>query len=180
MTALQAGNAAASPAQRSVPAAPNPQIAIGLGEGRVTSDVTEELICYGLGSCVGLCVYDPVVHLAGMAHMVLPDSAQAPKTRGGPKFVDVAVPTLLDRMMELGASRGRMRITLVGGAHILRGAGFADTPPIGERNVEAAIAALTSRGLRAQSMEIGGSRGRTVVLSARTGELSVTTAGVGT
>ncbi len=151
---------------------------LGLGEWHATADLNEELVCYGLGSCVALCAYDPVAHVAGMAHMVLPDSSLAPSARGGPKFVDVAVPMVLERMAELGALPTRTRISLVGGAHILRTVGLTAGPQIGERNVEAALAALRASGMRVHAQEVGGSRGRTVVLSPGTGELSVTTAGL--
>ena len=153
------------------------RVALGLGDWRVSNDPEEDLVCLGLGSCVALCVYDPVAHVAGMAHMVLPDSAAARPGSTGTKFVDIAIPTVMDQVSRLGGIGGRLRVSLVGGAHILAGAAFSSMPQIGSRNVEAAVAALEARHLKVESRETGGSAGRTVRLSVRTGELRVETAG---
>ncbi len=127
---------------------------------------------------MALCVHDRVAKVGGMAHMVLPESAAARGGSGaGAKFVDLAVPLVLDRLAELGARRSRLRVALVGGAQMLGGRAFTDAPQIGLRNVEAALASLESRGVRVSEQEIGGMRGRTVSLSVRTGELRVVTAG---
>lgn len=153
------------------------RIALGLGDWRVSNDPDEDLVCLGLGSCVALCVYDPVVHVAGMAHMVLPDSTAGRPGAVGAKFVDVAIPMVLEQVSRMGGIGGRLRVSLVGGAHILAGAAFAAMPQIGARNVEAALKGLEARHLKADATETGGTSGRTVRLSVRTGELRVETAG---
>jgi len=153
------------------------RIALGLGDWRVSNDPDEDLVCLGLGSCVALCVYDPVAKVAGMAHMVLPDSTAARPGSSGTKFVDVAVPTVMEQVTRLGGIGGRLRVSLVGGASILAGAAFSGLPQIGARNVEAAVAVLGARHLKPDATETGGTSGRTVRLSVRTGELRVETAG---
>lgn len=153
------------------------RIALGLGDWRVSTDPEEELVCLGLGSCVALCVYDPVAHVAGMAHMVLPDSGAARPGSSGTKFVDIAIPTVMEHVTRLGGIGTRLRVSLVGGAHILAGAAFASMPQIGTRNVEAALAVLGTRRLKPDTQETGGTAGRTVRLSVLTGELRVETAG---
>ena len=153
------------------------RIVLGLGEWQVAADPQVELVCLGLGSCVALCAYDGMGKVGGMAHMVLPDSTAARTGTGGAKFVDVAVPLLLERMAQLGALRSRLRVALVGGAHMLSGRAFADSPQIGPRNLEAAVAALEARGVRVAEQQTGGTQGRTVTMAVRTGELLVETAG---
>lgn len=168
-TVVGGGDVAAGVPERAV---------LSLGEWLVTADPKVELVCLGLGSCVALCVHDPQARVGGMAHMVLPESAAARAGSGsGAKFVDVAVPLVLERMAELGALRSRLRVALVGGAQILAGRAFADAPQIGPRNVAAALAALAGHGLHPSEQEVGGTQGRTVSLSVRTGELRVLTAG---
>lgn len=154
------------------------RVVLSLGEWAVTADANAELVCLGLGSCVALCVHDAVAHVGGMAHIVLPDSTAGRVGNGaGAKFADLGVPLVLDRMIEQGALRSRLRVALVGGAQILAGRALSDAPQIGPRNVEAVLAALAARGLRPHEQEVGGSQGRTVTLSVSTGELRVLTAG---
>lgn len=153
------------------------RIVLGLGEWHVSADPASTLVCLGLGSCVALCAYDPIAKVAGMAHMVLPDSSMARNGAGGPRFVDVAVPLVLDTMAESGALRTRIRVQLVGGAHVLQATTAG--PQIGDRNVEAAIRALTRRNLHAKYEHTGGTHGRTVKLAVDGGNVEVATAGKG-
>lgn len=152
--------------------------ALGLGEWAVSTNPTEVLSCLGLGSCVAVAVHDPAVPVAGMAHMVLPDSTAGRASAVSPaKFVDLAVPLLLDAMEEAGADRSRIQVDLVGGASMLGVPGRPDTMQIGERNAAAARTAITSRDLALRGEHLGGTQGRTVRLEVGTGRLAVTTAG---
>lgn len=150
---------------------------LSLGEWAVSNDPSDLLVCLGLGSCVALCLYDPLRSIGGMAHMVLPDSTATGAKSSGAKFVDVAVSLLLGEMEAKGAGRARLRAYLVGGALMLQGAAFKSTANIGERNAEAARAALKSAGVLVRGEELGGSSGRTVRLEVSTGRLTVASAG---
>ncbi len=150
---------------------------LSLGEWAVSDDPSDLLVCLGLGSCVALCLYDPLRSIGGMAHMVLPDSTATGAKSSGAKFVDVAVPLLLDEMEAKGAGRARLRAHLVGGAQMLQGAAFKSTANIGERNAKAARAALRSAGVLVRGEELGGSNGRTVRLEVATGRLTAASAG---
>ena len=154
---------------------------LSLGEWAVSADPTSVLACVGLGSCVAFIVYDATRHVGGMAHMVLPDSTMARFTpRPAPdlapgKFVDVAVPLVLERVRAQGADPSRLEVYLVGGSRMLSGP--ADRLQIGERNIEAARQACTRHGLRITSQDVGGAAGRTVRLHIGTGELMLRQAG---
>ena len=56
---------------------------VGLGEVKTSEDPAEVLTCLGLGSCVAVCLHDPVAKVAGMAHIVLPDSEGKPDIKTG-------------------------------------------------------------------------------------------------
>ena len=91
----------------------------------------------GLGSCVGLTLYDPVTKIGGMAHVMLPSSAIAREGQLNlAKYADTALPSLLNKMRELGASQARMVAKMAGGAQMFAFAGSGDTMRIGPRNVE--------------------------------------------
>ncbi len=154
--------------------------ALGLGEWVVTTDSQITLACLGLGSCIGLCLYDPEAGVAGMAHMVLPQSPNNGFSARAAKFVDHAVPMILDEAYRLGAKRTGLKVGLVGGAKMVSlTVGEMDVLNIGERNITATLAALKIAGIKPSKSEVGGTRGRAVRLEVSTGRLWVTIHGEG-
>ena len=152
-------------------------IVLNLGELRAAQGDNAVLVCLGLGSCVGLCAYDPVTRVGGMAHMVLPSSSEDRNGAGSPKFVDRAIPTLIEEMERMGALRSLMITKIVGGARMVNAGSAAGVLNIGDRNVVAAKTALANLGLPLHGADTGGTHGRTVRLSLNTGQLLVSIAG---
>jgi chemotaxis protein CheD len=134
-------------------------VGVGLGE----------LVAYSLGSCVAICLYDPLKKVAGMAHVVPEKGAGAAPG----KFGDTAVPALLYAMQQAGAAPVRLDCRLAGGAAVLAIGGTGRLPPIGQRNVQAVKAALERARLRVRAEDTGGTQGRTVRLDAATGCVTV-------
>ncbi len=149
---------------------------LSLGEWAVTDDSDRELVCLGLGSCVAFAAHDVESGIAGMAHMVLPDSSNGKPGGAEAKFVDLAIPLVLKEMEALGANRKKMKIHLAGGAQMLQGSTVTDTMQIGKRNADAAQEALKKLGLRTTTEDTGGQSGRTVRLIVASGQLDVSTA----
>lgn len=127
-----------------------------MGELAVSGTVGDELVAIGLGSCIGLALVDRTAQVAGLAHVVLPESAG--KTEPAAKFADLAVPDLLARMLAAGAVKRRLEAVLVGGARMFSVGASLD---IGARNAEAVREALGKEGIKIHTEEVGGSRGRT-------------------
>jgi chemotaxis protein CheD len=152
-------------------------ISVSLAELKLSADVSRHLVCYGLGSCIGLCAYDPVIKLAGMAHIVLPKSHPGTTTENGTKFADIAVPILLEEMYKQGALKTRLVIKLTGGAQMIQMAGFSSSLEMGNKNIDATRQMLKAEGLRIAGEDVGGSHGRSVWLSVSTGEVVIRTAG---
>ena len=150
-------------------------VTLNLGQWSVSAEPDKVLTCLGLGSCVALCLHDPKAGVGGMAHMVLPSSREGKDTSEA-KFVDLAVPMVIEEMERHGAERRRMACYLVGGAHILTNTTTV-LALVGERNVEAARAALQQVGVRVKADDVGGERGRTVRLYVASGEVVVALAG---
>lgn len=152
---------------------------IGLGEMRTSREAGDTLVCYGLGSCVGVMLYDPVSHVGGMVHVVLPDSQLG---RGGDqpgKFADTGIPALLDEVLKLGAVRSRLKVRMAGGARMLNVLSSSGKLDIGARNSEAARTALAKANLALAAEDCGGTYGRTVQLFVGTGRVLVSTVGRG-
>ena len=127
-----------------------------MGEIAVSKRAGDELVARGLGSCIGLAMIDRLAGIAGLAHIVLPQSTETDRQPG--KFADLAVPALIDRMVRAGAARRRLEAVLAGGARMFE-LGELD---IGARNAEAVLAGLAASGVSVRAAETGGSRGRTM------------------
>jgi chemotaxis protein CheD len=127
-----------------------------MGEIAVSKRAGDELVARGLGSCIGLAVIDRYAGVAGLAHIVLPQSTETDRQPG--KFADLAVPALIDRMIGAGATPHRLEAVLAGGARMFE-LGELD---IGARNEEAVRAGLAASGVSIHAAETGGSRGRTM------------------
>ena len=151
-------------------------VIVGLGEMQVSKNSSVVLACLGLVSCIGVCAYDPVSKVAGMAHIVLP-SSEGRDAGKSPKYADTAIPALVDEMCKIGANERRLIVKISGGAQMSTGAGSSDIFKTGERNAEATKATLSKHGIRLVSSELGGKHGRTVRLYVDSGRVSVATAG---
>jgi chemotaxis protein CheD len=127
-----------------------------MGELAVSGTAGDELVAIGLGSCVGVAIVDRQAGVAGLAHVVLPESLGKPGPVG--KFADLAVPDLIARLSERGAARGRLQAILIGGARMFTVGASLD---IGARNAEAVREALVREGVPVTAEEVGGTRGRT-------------------
>lgn len=153
-------------------------ISVGLGELRISRDPRACLVAHGLGSCVGICVYDPVIRVGAMLHAMLPEhNGQAPAQ--ATKYVNSGLQQMLKELAGQGVLRHRLVIHLTGGAHMLTAPGFKNTLNIGARNVETARAVLQREGLAIAGSDTGGHWGRTVRLYVKDGRVTVRSVGRG-
>jgi len=145
---------------------------VRMGEVAVSRIPSEEIIAIGLGSCIGLALIDRSARVAGLAHIVLPDSQGMAGPAG--KFADRAVPELVAQMQAAGASNSRLEAVLVGGARMFAlGSGL----DIGARNEASVRGALARLRIRIHATATGGNRGRTVRVGVGEGTVNVQEAG---
>lgn len=134
----------------------------------------------GLGSCVGIVLFDQKNKIGGLAHIMLPSSKLATNEQiNSAKYADTAVPILLDSMLNLGAERRSIIGKLVGGAQMFQFKSANDMLRIGPRNVEASKLILKNLGIPIIAEDTGGSYGRTIELDVNTGVLQIRTANKG-
>lgn len=135
----------------------------------------------GLGSCVGVVLYDLNKKIAGLAHIMLPDSSLAKgKTIHKAKFADTAIASLIDLLEKEGVCPKRLRAKIAGGAQMFTYNTKSDIMRIGPRNVEAVKRELQRYSIPLISEDIGGSSGRTIEFNPETGMLLVRTVNKGT
>lgn len=148
-------------------------IKVGMADLNVAS-ATDLIRTTGLGSCVGLTMYDPNLRLAGMAHVMLPSSEIAREGNLNiAKYADTALPELLNRLISMGASKHRIVAKMAGGSQMFAFAGSGDTMRIGPRNVESCRDVLLDLKIPLLGEDTGGSVGRTIELNCETGVLSI-------
>ncbi len=153
-------------------APPDDALAVGLGEARVSCEPGEILVAYGLGSCLAICMVDPVARVSGLLHAVLPKRANGAEALS-PKYVDSGIAGLLARMAGAGAERKRLVVRMAGGASMLTAPGLKPLFNIGDRNIIAARAAFAALGLKVAAEDVGGTTGRLVRLYIATGRVTV-------
>ncbi len=134
-------------------------IHVPMADWQATDDPSAVFMVPGLGSCVGLVLYDPQAYLAAMAHIMLPQSNGQPGDRPA-KFADSAVGLLVGVLEDRGARRERLIAKAAGGAQMFRSQG--SFLPVGVRNCEAVQVALDSAGIPVLASDLGGTRGRTI------------------
>jgi chemotaxis protein CheD len=149
------------------------EIMVRMGELAASADTSDLLVSLALGSCVGVAMVDRRRTLAGLAHVMLPEAPTA--TTDVARFADTAVPELLRRMIELGAMRNRLEVSIVGGAQMFTLA--SDATAVGRRNEAGVRDSLRRLRLPISSACTGGRAGRTVRVDVATGEVFVKEAG---
>jgi chemotaxis protein CheD len=135
----------------------------------------DSLISYGLGSCVGIALFDPAAKVGGLAHIMLPDSTQARSADNLAKFADTALPVMLNEIIKMGALKSRITAKIAGGSQMFTFTNTTDIMRVGERNAEAVRSVLKKLEIRVIAEDTGGNYGRTVELKLDTGVFRVKT-----
>ncbi|WP_424017479.1 chemotaxis protein CheD [Halorientalis pallida] len=151
------------------------RVKVGIAEYEVTtSDAT--LTTSGLGSCLGVALYDDEAGVAGLVHVMLP-SADGVEDPNVAKYADTGIETLLLEMERLGASRDSVHAKVAGGSDMLD---FSENGSgIGVRNMKQVEATLDDLGVPLVSEDVGGDHGRSLRLDGASGDLTVKSANKG-
>ncbi|MFZ7104618.1 MAG: chemotaxis protein CheD [Peptococcaceae bacterium] len=149
-------------------------IKVGMADWAVCK-APQKLVTTGLGSCVGICLADSLIKICGLAHIMLPDSAQARNNQNRAKYADTAITDMIAKMVSLGADEHRITAKIAGGAQMFNFAGTSSIMRIGERNVEAVKTKLSSHKIKIIAEDTGGNFGRTITFNPDNGELHIKT-----
>jgi chemotaxis protein CheD len=133
------------------------------------------LVVHGLGSCLGIALYDSHRRIGGLAHTLLP----APRTGLGVlrpgKFVNTAIQAMMEEMLRKGADRKNIGAKLVGGANMFELRPVLAEEGIGARNIRAAREVLYGLGIPVLATDVGGNHGRTMEFGLDNGMVLVRT-----
>lgn len=154
----------------------NELIKVGMADLNVCCS-PNALTTLGLGSCVGIVLYDPVSKVAGLVHIMLPDSTKILNNENKAKFADTGIDMLINNMTRLGADRRRLIAKIAGGAQMFSFSNNNDMMRIGDRNVEASKLKLTMLNIPILAEDTGANYGRTIEFYPETGVLKVKSVG---
>lgn len=144
------------------------RLIIGIAEMQISRDPADLLVTHALGSCVGITVHDPVAHVGGILHYMLPLSSLDPaKAQKNPfMFGDSGIPEFFKAAYKAGASKDNLRVCMAGGASVIQDAQKFD---IGQRNVVIARKLFWKNAVLIAAEHVGGTLPRTLYLDMTTG-----------
>ena len=125
------------------------------------------LISTVLGTCVAVSLFDKKRRVGGMSHFKYPRISDP--QRATAHYGNVAIPTLINMMMEGGSSIRHLEAQIFGGAHNPEYA----SEDVGHENVELARMVLQKRGVKVVSEDVGGEMGRKLVFHSQKNETAV-------
>jgi chemotaxis protein CheD len=128
---------------------------IGIGEYRVGS---LRMASIGLGSCIGLTLYDPEQRIGAMVHIMLPESSGRTDRPG--KYADTAIPLIIGELVAKGSKKRSLVAKMAGGATMFEA--FSASMNIGQRNIEKVRQILAGQNIRVLAEDVGGKMGRSV------------------
>ncbi|MDD6597691.1 chemotaxis protein CheD [Anaerovibrio sp.] len=149
-------------------------IKVGMADYKV-GRAPDTLISYGLGSCIGISLYDPQTKIGGLLHIMLPDSNQSRANENRAKFADTGIPDMLNELIRMGAAKSRLVAKLAGGSQMFAFANASDIMRVGLRNASASKEILKKLSIPIVGEDTGGNYGRTVQIDLSTGVYKVKT-----
>ena len=152
------------------------KIKVGMADFNVCK-APDTILTLGLGSCVGIVLYDKTTKVAGMLHAMLPDSTKIKDNSNRSKFVDTGLEDMISILEKAGVRRKNLVSKLAGGAQMFKFSSDSDISGIGDRNVEAAKAKLKEYGIPIIAEDTRLNYGRTIEFSPETGMLEIRAVG---
>ena len=134
------------------------------------------LTTVGLGSCIGVTIYDATVKVGVMGHIFLPKSRPNDLNAPPGKYADTGIPAMIDEAVRLGAKRPRLKAKMAGGANLFPNLSVNSTS-IGQQNIEAVKRHLDKYGIPIIGKDVAGSHGRKMRFFVQDGVVTVTAIG---
>lgn len=122
-----------------------------------------------LGSCVSVCLFDPTTRAGGLNHYLLP--FWNGEGLASPKYANIALPKLLEKLLELGCRRKGLRAKVFGGGAVFQQIGGLFG--VGERNIQYAEQYLAESEIPIVARDVGEGYTRKVIFHLHTGEAFV-------
>lgn len=156
----------------------NKVIRVGMADYKICHP-PQKISTLGLGSCLGVVLYDRLTGICGMAHVMLPDSQKILNNGNRYKFVDTCLQDMYDELLKKKVNPQCLTAKIAGGAKMFSYESENDLLNIGEQNVKAVREKLKEWKIPVLAEDVGKSYGRTIEFDPATGDLYIKVAGIG-
>ena len=151
-------------------------IKVGMADLKIAKN-PDILTTLGLGSCIGIAVWDPMTKIGGLAHIMLPDSTKIRNNSNIAKCADTGIDELIRLMLQAGANKNKLVAKIAGGARMFEVSGATTVGNIGEKNAIASKEKLKQLGIPLLAEDTGLNYGRTVELDCSNGNYLIKAVG---
>ena len=153
------------------------KVIVLVSDAKVSNNPSDVIVTYSLGSCIGVCLYDPATKIGGMLHYQLPDSKMdTDRAKEKPlMYADTGIKILVEKLISMGANKKRMQVKIAGGAAMAAGPTGFD---IGKRNHLAIRKILWKYGMFIDAEDVGGNSPRTMYMNIDDGAVSIRSDGI--
>lgn len=152
-------------------------IVVGIADMNVCK-APDTITTIGLGSCIGIVLYNRIAKVSGLVHIMLPDSTKIKQNQNKLKFADTGIEELVKKLNSMGIATSLLCAKIAGGAKMFSFASStSDLGSIGDKNIAAVKQKLASLGIRIEAEDVGLNYGRTIVFDPETCQLTVTNVG---
>ena len=152
------------------------EIRVGIADSAIVSS-PDRLITMGLGSCIGIAIYDRVKKIAGLVHIMLPDSKQFKNIVNPLKYADLGIESLVNQMIDNGCRKENMTAKIAGGASMFNFPDKKIISDIGKRNSLAVVEIINKLSIPIIGQEVGGNKGRTMIFESEDGSVLIKSIG---
>lgn len=132
----------------------------------------DRIMTAGLGSCIGIVLYDEEAKVAGLVHIMLPDSTKIKNNANELKFADTGIDALVFALEEKGISRRKLKAKIAGGACMFTFTAN-EIGSIGRQNIDAVHSKLDELGIKLIAEDVGEKYGRTIIFDPSNFELEI-------
>lgn len=154
----------------------NKEIRVGIADAAVVYS-PDRLITMGLGSCIGIALYDSDKKIGGLVHIMLPDSNQFKNIVNPLKYADLGIEDLFKKMLNLGCRKTSITAKIAGGASMFNFPDKKISSDIGKRNSKAAIEVIKRLSIPLLAEDVGGNKGRTMIFDSKDGRVTIKSIG---
>lgn len=152
-------------------------IRVGMADYKLC-EPPDKISTLGLGSCMGVVIYDTKTNLCGMAHIMLPDSKKITHNENRMKFADTCLYDMYHELLARGGTKGNLRAKIAGGAKMFAHHSENELLNIGHHNKEAVVKFLNEYKIPIEAEDSGKDFSRTIVFDPENKVLHVSVAGV--
>lgn len=148
---------------------------VGMAQMKTTSS-PDILVTRGLGSCLGIVIYDPYKKTGSLAHTMLPHIEETKIKSNPAKFVDSVISLMVNDLLKKGCLANNLVAKLFGGAHMFSSIPLEGPFGVGTKNIKAAKEKLAYYKIKIIAEDTGSNYGRTIFFDLTTGKVKVKTA----